>query len=271
MSIKTFFIIPFLLLTLSANERIISLSPSITEIIYALEKGDKLVGTSTYSLYPKEARKLPIIGSYTNPHIEKIISLLPTLVVGQEFNESTLEKLRYFKIKTLKLNLKTINSIKNSINILEKKINSKNADKLIKNINNAITNAPKNKQSHSVMIVYGLHEDLRGGIYIAGGDIFFDDIIKECGNTNTYTNNLTSQPVLNYENVIALNPQQIIILHSHATESQVDVKKALKAWYTLPTDASKNKKISIIDEDYLHIPSHRVALTISRLCREMND
>ncbi len=121
------------------------------------------------------------------------------------------------------------------------------------------------------MIVYGLHEDLRGGIYIAGHDIFFEDIIKECGNTNAYTNNLTSQPVLNYENVIALNPQQIIILHSHATESQVDIKRALKAWYTLPTDASKNKNISIVDDDYLHIPSHRVALTISRLCREMND
>ncbi|MCF6339539.1 MAG: helical backbone metal receptor [Sulfurimonas sp.] len=270
MSIKIIFIIPFLLLTLSANERIISLSPSITEIVYALDKGDDLIATSDYSLYPPKAKELKNIGSYSNPNIEKIISLSPALVIGQEFNESTLEKLRYFKIKTLKLNLKTISSIKSSISILAKKINSKNADKLLNNINNAITNTPRSKQSHSVMIVYGLHEDLRNGIYIAGHDIFFEDIIRECGNTNAYVSNLTSQPVLNYENVIALNPQQIIILHSHATESQVNIKKALKAWYALPTDASKNKNISIIDEDYLHIPSHRIALTISRLCKEMN-
>jgi iron complex transport system substrate-binding protein len=121
------------------------------------------------------------------------------------------------------------------------------------------------------MIVYGLHEDLRNGIYIAGHDIFFEEIITACQNTNAYTSDISSQPVLNYENVIALNPEQIIILHSHATEADVDVNKALQAWYKLPTNASKNKKISIVDENYLHIPSHRVALTITRLCREMND
>ena len=121
------------------------------------------------------------------------------------------------------------------------------------------------------MIVYGLKEDLRGGIYIAGRDIFFDDTIKLSGNTNCYTNSTTSQPVLSYENVIALNPDQIIILHSHATEPNVDVKKALQNWYSLPTNASANKRISVVDEDYLHIPSQRVALTIKRVSQEMRD
>ncbi|MCW8894601.1 MAG: helical backbone metal receptor [Sulfurimonas sp.] len=269
---KTIFIALLFVLTLSANERIISLSPSITEIIYALEKGDSLVATSAYSLYPKEAQKLPVVGGYESPNIEKIIALSPTLVVAQSYNQTILDKLEHFNIKTLKLNLKTIDEIKKSINILAKEIGSTSiANKLTTNIDNALLQAPKNKNPHSVMIVYGLHEDLRNGIYIAGHNIFFEDIIKECGNTNAYTSDMASQPVLNYENVIALNPQQIIILHSHATEKHVDVDKALKAWYQLPTNASKNKQISIVDEDYLHIPSHRVAQTISRLCREMND
>jgi len=120
------------------------------------------------------------------------------------------------------------------------------------------------------MIVYGLRDDLRSSTYIAGHDIFFEDIIKLSGNTNAYQATSTSQPVLNYENIIALNPDQIIILHSHATEPNVDVKKALKAWYSIPTNASRNKNISIVDENYLHIPSHRVALTIKRLSNEMN-
>ena len=101
--------------------------------------------------------------------------------------------------------------------------------------------------------------------------IFFDEIIKLSGNTNSYKVSSTSQPVLNYENIIALNPDQIIILHSLATEADADVTRALKNWYSLPTNAARNRKISIVDESYLHIPSHRVALTISRLCREMND
>ena len=268
MSIKTFFFILLFILNLSANERIISLSPSITEIIYALKKGDELVATSSYSLYPKEAKKLPVIGGYENPNLEKIISFHPTLVVGQSFNQNTLEKLNHFGIKTLKLNLKTLKDIKNSIKKLAHKLH-KNPNKLITNIQKTITDAPKNTAPHSVMIVYGLREDLRGGIYVAGHDIFFEDIILASKNTNAYTSNITNQPVLSYENVIALNPDQIIILHSHATEPNVDVKKALKAWKSIPTNASKNNHISIVDEDYLHIPSHRVALTIKRLCQEM--
>jgi len=271
MSIRIFSFILLVTLNSWANERIISLSPSITEIVYALDKLDSLVGTSSYSIYPKEAHKLPVVGGYENPNIEKILALSPTIVVGQTFNQSTLEKLQRFKIKTLMLNLKRLESIKDSIKILAKEIDSQKATKLIDDIDAAIQNASINKTPHSVMIVYGLRVDLRSSTYIAGHDIFFEDIIRLSGNTNAYSADSTSQPVLNYENIIALNPDQIIILHSHATESDVDVKKALEAWYSLPTNASKNKNISIVDENYLHIPSHRVALTIKRLSNEMNN
>jgi len=60
-------------------------------------------------------------------------------------------------------------------------------------------------------------------------------------------------------------------LHSHATQANVNVQKALKNWYALPTNASKHGNISIVDEDYLHIPSQRVALSIKKLTSVMND
>ena len=271
MSIKLLLLLSFFILNLSAKERIISLSPSITEIVFALEKGDKMVATSSYSLYPEEAKELPVIGGYENPHLEKILSLQPTIVVGQSHNKNLLAKLEHFKINTLELELNTVQNIKKSISTLANAIDSNHDKKLIANINNALTKANKNSKPHSVMIVYGLREDLRNATYIAGHNIFFEDIIHECGNTNAYTEKSTAQPSLNYENIIAINPEQIIILHSHATEANVDVKKALQNWYDLPTRASKNDKISIVDENYLHIPSHRIALTIERLCREMND
>ncbi|WP_373035669.1 ABC transporter substrate-binding protein [Sulfurimonas sp.] len=270
MSTRIILFILFIALNSPANERIISLSPSLTEIVFALGKGDSIVGTSSYSLYPKEAQKIPIVGGYENPNVEKVLALSPTLVVGQDFSQSTLEKLKYFKIKTLMLNLRTIDNIKKSITILASELGSKKGGKLVEDINTAIKKASKNKTPHSVMIVYGLRDDLRSSTYIAGHGIFFEDIIKLSSNTNAYTATSTNQPVLNYENIIALNPDQIIILHSHATEPNVDVKKALKAWQSIPTNASRNNNISIVDENYLHIPSHRVALTIKRLSDEMN-
>lgn len=269
MNIKLFFLILFFVFTLQASERVISLTPSITEIIYALKKGDALVATSEFSLYPPEAKKLELIGGYSNPNLEKIISLSPTLVIGQDFNQATLEKLERFGIKTLMVRLQTIDDIKNSIIKISHKLNV-GAKPLVDEIQNAIQSAPKSRESHKVMIVYGLHEDLSRGIYIAGNDIFFDDIIKLCGNTNAYISENTNQPSLSYENVIALNPDQIIILHSNASNSGVDKQKALSAWHSLPTNASKNKRITIVDESYINIPSNRVALSIKRLCEEMS-
>jgi len=271
MSTKALLLILLFVLNLYGSQRIVSLSPSVTEIAYGLKIGNALVATSAFSLYPKAARKLPIIGGYSNPNIEKIISLKPTLVVGETFNHATMEKLKYFHIKTLTLQLQTIESIEHSIALFGKTVSkTKEANKLITTITDAIKNVKKAKISHSVLIVYGLHEDLRSGIYVAGQNIFFDDIIKLTGNINAYQSHAISQPVLNYENIIALNPQQIIILHSHATESNVNVKKALANWYTIPTKAAKHKRISIVDEDYLYIPSQRVALTIKRLSKEIN-
>jgi iron complex transport system substrate-binding protein len=268
-SIKTLFLLLFFTLTLFGNERIISLSPSITEIVYALQKGGNLVATSEYSLYPKEAQALPLIGNYSSPNLEKIIALSPTLVIGQDFNQATLEKLKKFNIKTLMLKLQSINDIKSAIIELSNTL-CVSSKEIVKSIDEAIKNIPKNKNSHKVMIVYGLQEDLRNGIYIAGNNILFDDIITLCGNTNAYSANQTNQPVLGYENVIALNPDQIIILHSEASNSLVNKEKALLAWHLLPTNASKNRHITIVDESYINIPSHRVAQTITRLCKEMS-
>lgn len=269
MSSKIFLLL-FCLLTLEASERIVSLSPSITEILFALDKGDKVVGTSAYSLYPKEAQNIPIVGGYETPNLEKIIALKPTIVFGQSYIAPTLTKLHHFGIQTVALEFKTLEDIKTSIKTIAKNLHAMD-ENLTETIDNALLHAKKNSTPHSVMIVYGLHEDLRSGIYIAGKEIFFNDIIMACGHTNAYTSTLTAQPRLSYENVIALNPEQIIILHSRASNPNVNEQKALQAWHDIPTKASKNNRISIVDEPYIHIPSHRVALSIERLCKEMQD
>ena len=266
---KPLLLILLFILSLGAGERIVSLSPSITEIVYGLGAGGALVATSSYSLYPEASKKLPAIGS-VHPNIEQILSYHPTLVIGEDYNQKSLKKLKYFHIKTAQIRLKTVQDIQNSITQLGTILHQEQKAKaLTTNITDAITDTNKTTKPHSVMIVYGAKEDLRSGIYIAGGHIFFDDIITLSGNTNAYTDNTTSQPVLNYENVIALNPDQIIILHSHATQPNADLKKVLKAWQKIPTNASKNSHISIVDEEYLHIPSQRVALTVKRLMKEM--
>ncbi|MGH7280002.1 MAG: helical backbone metal receptor, partial [Polyangiaceae bacterium] len=67
---------------LDAKLRVVSLSPSTTETMFAIHAGDELVGRSRYCDYPPEARALPEVGGYTDPNFEAILALHPDLVIG---------------------------------------------------------------------------------------------------------------------------------------------------------------------------------------------
>ena len=64
--------------------RLISIAPSITETLYALGVGDRLVGDTEYCDYPQQAKSLPHVGALLNPSLEKIVALKPDLVLGTD-------------------------------------------------------------------------------------------------------------------------------------------------------------------------------------------
>lgn len=255
-----------LALVLHANERIITLAPSISEIVFALGKGDKIVGVSEYASYPPEVKKITKIGGYSNPSLEKIFSLNPSLVIGQSHYDKILRQLEKLGIKTLSLEMTTISNIQDSIKKIAITINA-DPSPLLEPIDEAIKQAKSKKTNHQkVLIVYGLTLDMNRGLYIAGHNIFYEDIIHLCGASNAYEYNQLSQPVLHYEGLLALNPDKVILLHHSATDGKVDFKKAKELWYNIPINAGKNKEIVILSKDYLSIPSHRIAQSITTLC-----
>ena len=65
-----------------APQRIVSLAPSITEILFALGVGDRLVGVSTYCDYPPEATRIDAVGTFLQPNVERILAKRPDLVIG---------------------------------------------------------------------------------------------------------------------------------------------------------------------------------------------
>ncbi len=251
---------------LLAKERIVTLAPSISEVVFALGKGEELVGVSEFSFYPEEVQGITKIGGYSNPSLEKIFSLNPTIVIGQHHYEKTLDQLHQLGIKTLSLEMSTIDNIKHSITQIAAVLKA-DPGPLLTPINNAIAKVKDSKtQDKRVLIVYGLSMDINRGLYIAGHDIFYEDIIHLCGAKNAYDKTELSQPVLHYEGVIETNPDMVILLHHSATDGEVDFQKAKELWYNIPIAAAKNKEVYILSKDYLSIPSHRVAQSILDIC-----
>ena len=254
-------------LNLLAQERIIALAPSISEIVFALGNGDELVGVSEYASYPEAVKKITKIGGYSNPSLERIFSLNPTLVIGQIHYDKILRQLNKLGIKTLIVELSTIKNIKSSISHIAEALKA-DPSPLLQSIDKAMIEAKQmQRKKQKVLIVYGLSLDINRGLYIAGHDIFYEDIIHLCGAQNAYDKEQLSQPVLHYEGLIQTNPDKVILLHHTATDGEVDYEKAKELWYNIPINAAKNKEIYILNEHHLSIPSHRVAQSITDLCK----
>src|SRR4030042_989716 len=96
-------------------QRIISLAPSNTEILFALGLGDRVVGVTDYCNYPPEATTKPSVGDYTEPNIEAIIAMEPDLVVATEEHETEIAQLESHGITVVGLNPTTIAEVLASI------------------------------------------------------------------------------------------------------------------------------------------------------------
>ena len=256
-----YFLVLILFYPLSASERIVTLSPALAEIVSALGDENNIVGVSKYSLYPKTLSSKVVVGGYFNMDIEKILSLKPTLSIGLIHQKKTLDKLEQFGVKTLSFKLDRIVDIKNTIKrlgfILKKE---KKANILISNIDR-VTKVYKNQHSNKkVLIVFASSSGLDKGVYVAGHNLYFEEILHICGDKNAFTSNYNSQPILHYEELISLDIDKILLLFG--PQDVYDEKKVLESWGVLNLKAD----IELIQSDYLLIPSHRVYKSIQTIC-----
>ncbi len=258
------------LLLLALNlyaERIIALSPAIAEILFAVGRGDEVVGVSEHTTYPTEAAALPKVGGYYQPSIETILALQPSLVIAQKNHAALLQQLRTLHIATQSVDLEHLDTIMHTIVALGK--NTPQAHTLVRAIETAKkrykTTAPT---SLRVLLVFGLFADLRDNIYVSGKELFFNEIIEICGATNAITSTIPKQPILTYESLIALNPDVVLIINAHHSDH---TQEALQAWYHTPIAAARNGRIVVIEEEFIAIPSQRVAQSIDTICKAIHD
>ena len=263
-----------LLLTihLYAKERIITLSPALNEIVYALDMGKEVVGNTQYCLFPKETLIVPKVGGYFSPSLEKIVALNPTIVLMQKNNHKLQRQLNQLNIHTKMIQIDTLNNIQTSILELGKRFKQqKSANRIVENINSsleAIKNIVNNKK---ILIVFGHNTSLSKNIFVAGQNLYFDEIIKQSGNKNALQSKRKGQPILNMENIIATNPDIVILLAYSLEEKGLTREQLINPWLQLPINASKTDSIYIENKIYAGIPSDRLVLFLQDFKAILND
>lgn len=260
---KKILFILVLCINLLGQERIVTLSPSINEIVFALGAGKDVVANTNYCDFPEESKAILKIGGYNNISLEKILETKPTVVIGQDYDEKLNSNLKSLGIKTLSYKTNTISSIENTISELGDFFDKKEkAKELISNIDNALLSVNSIVENKKILIVISPKKSLSNQIYVTGNFLYFEDIIKASGNKNAYFSENQAQPVVNTEKIIGMNPDIIILLTPFLDGKKQEQDEIIKAWKQLPINASKDDNIYTVDKLYAGIPSQRVEFFI---------
>jgi iron complex transport system substrate-binding protein len=254
-----FFLIFLFAVQLFAYDRIVALSPAINELIYALDSGGKVVGNTEYCSYPPQSVSVTKVGGYFSPSLEKILALKPDIVIMQENNLATEGKLRKLGVKTMVVKIDTLDSIKKTIKDLGELLGRQEKSSLIiEKINKSIASLKGVVANKKILIPIGYNLELSKEIFVAGQNLYFDDIIEASGNVNALQSAQKGQPTLNLEKILKINPDIVIILAPLMKEKKLTKEALIAPWLKLPINAAKNKAIFVEEGAHAGVPSDRV-------------
>ncbi len=235
-------------------ERIISLAPSNTEILYSLGVGDKVVGTTSYCNYPEEATKTEKVGGFSDVNVEKVISLEPDIVFATTMNQKVVEKLQELGIAVVILDPVTLGDVLDDITLVGEAVGEvEKAETLRKDLEARIDAVKKNAPSRRPT-VYIEGWVSPGGYGSFGSGSLVDDLITLAGGQNIAQSD-SLYPSLSAEVILLENPDIIIIVSGMGAAGKEDLKER-PGWDTM--DAVKNDMIYIVDGDLLLRPGPRV-------------
>jgi len=255
-------------------KRIVSLAPSITEMLFALGLGDRIVGVTEYCDYPKEALNITKIGGYYNPNYEAVVALKPDLIVMLPGHKKPKKYLTGFGFNTLVVKNESIPGILESIldigGICDKEDKAVKIVGDIKKRLSKIKSETKNLQHPTVMISVGRNMGSGNlqGVYIACNDGFYSSMVTLAGGINACKGGIARFPSISKEGIIRLNPEIIIDMIPDLKKNGWKEKNVLKEWETLSSvSAVKNKSVHVFGEGYAVIPGPRFVLIVEDMAK----
>jgi iron complex transport system substrate-binding protein len=257
--------------------KVISLSPSITETLFALNLGNKVIGRTRFCNYPSEALAISEVGGYLDLNFERIIALNPDMVLLLPEHEKAKQYLRELNIPVLEVNNKTVEDILQTISTIGKRFGVEDksnyfVDSLAAQLNSILEISenlakPRTLISIGREIGVGTIKDL----YIAGLNTYFDELINIAGGKNILQDESIAYPTISAEGLIYLDPEVIIDLINPAISKSTTTDNILKDWDSLSgIQAVANNNITVLDSKYISIPGPRFIILLQDIAKAIH-
>jgi iron complex transport system substrate-binding protein len=248
-------------------ERVVSLAPNLTEAVFAVGAGAKLVGRTSYCNFPAEAKSVPIVGDTLNPSLETIVAAKPDLILLSTDSqlESFLRQTETRNIPVFVADAKNFDGVLNDLQkigeLLDRRAEAEKLNADLRRREAAIREKIKNEKPIRVFVQIS-----REPLYTIGKDSFLTDVVRRAGGESVTAGVETAYPKISRETALSSAPEAIFLSYDDSMGMQnAEPDEAFKN-----SPAVKNKRIFRINGDLMTRPSPRIVDLIEQMARSLH-
>ncbi len=256
-------------------ERIVSLVPAVTEMIYAMGDGARVAAVSTYDHFPADVARLPRVGGLLDPSVERILAIKPDMVIVYATQKELIERLDRAGIPYYNYQHKALPDIMTTIRALGARIGSASrADAVAAGMDRSLAEirAKTAGLPHpATLLVFERDPASLRNVYASGGYGFLHDMLEIAGGRNVFASVKQQAVQASTEMLIASKPEVIVELRYGDTLKNADLAAELRAWDTLASvPAVRSHRISALTGDEFVVPGPRVVDATRRLAEALH-
>ena len=249
-----------------APQRVVSLAPNITEIIFSIKQQDLLVGVSRFSDFPDAAREIPKVGSYVQLDLERIVALRPDLCIAIKDGNprEVARRLEDLGIPVYVVNPQSLATMLDTVSEIGTLLNAEDqAQRLVTQLGDRIHHidqlVSRTTDRPGVFLQIGVSP-----IVSVGSDTFLNELVQRAGGRNL-AGTEKGYPRFSREQVLGLSPDVIVITSMARGEIFEEVQAEWLAWKSMP--AARDKRIYIQESNLFDRPSPRLVDGLESLAR----
>ena len=242
-------------------QRLVTLSPSATEVVAALGATDSLVGVDDYSKFPPAVTQLPKVGSFLAPNLEMIVSLRPSLVIVDDVHKPVAGALRDAGLTAMVCPIHSLRDVKGALVQVGKQIGkTAAATRVVDEIDATLDRvaAARPAKRPRVLAIIDREAGGLGNLVAAGPGSWIDELLALTGGENVLAGSGVRYPKISMEEILRTRPEIIL-------DASFAARASTKEWTAVDVPAVAAGKVIVLRDDYMLAPSPRVAAALEAI------
>lgn len=255
-------------------QRIVSLVPAVTEMLFAIGAGPQVIAVSSYDQDPPEVRQLPRVGALLDPDVERILSLRPDLVVTYGSQSDLKQQLSRASIPVFDYRHAGLADVTDTMRRLGAASgHGREADEAAAAIEQALArvrDGAAGRPRPRTLLVFGRERGALRNIYASGGRGFLHDMLEAAGGSNVFADIDRESVQATTELILARAPEVILEVRSTDVLSAEDAAREAETWSPLASvPAVRRKRVIVLTGKGLTVPGPRVAEVVRQMAEAL--